>query len=44
MKTTGHDGDGAMQIDTRAGTLFIQDDARGPHGPYSLTARIDQTL
>lgn len=37
---TGSDTDAAMRLDTRAGTLSIRDDSAGPHGQYTLEARI----
>ena len=42
--TTSTDTDAAMTLDTSAGTLMVHDDAGGPHGAYSITARIDSVL
>jgi hypothetical protein len=39
--TTSADGDAAMAIDTAARTLAVRDDARGPHGAFTIVARID---
>lgn len=38
---TSSDTDAAMRLDTRAGTLSIRDDNTGPHGQYTLEARIN---
>ena len=37
---TGSDTDAAMRLDTRMGMLTIRDDATGPHGQYTLEARV----
>jgi hypothetical protein len=39
--TTGEDGDAAMRLDTRAGRLSVEDDARGPLGAFAIEAHID---
>jgi len=39
-QTTARDTDASMEIDTQANTLRIRDDASGPHGAYTLDARI----
>ena len=38
--TSATDTDAAMRLDTRSGTLSIRDDSSGPHGEYTLEARI----
>ncbi len=40
--TTAADTDAAMSLDTRQGTLSIRDDTSGPHGVYSLEARVTE--
>lgn len=42
--TTSADTDAAMSLDTTAGMLTVHDDASGPHGAFSVTARIDSVL
>lgn len=39
--TTRDDGDAAMALDTRAGTLEIRDDETGALGRFRVTARVD---
>ncbi|MEM9069910.1 MAG: hypothetical protein AAGE52_15465 [Myxococcota bacterium] len=39
-QTTAQDTDASMILDTQQGTLTIRDDASGPHGAYTLEARI----
>lgn len=38
--TTRDDGDAAMEIDTRQGSLTIRDDAAGAFGVYTVEARV----
>ncbi len=38
--TTGSDLDAAIHLDTRSGILRVWDDARGPHGAFSLEADV----
>lgn len=38
--TTGTDQDGAIHLDTRSGVLRVWDDARGPHGAFSVEADV----
>jgi hypothetical protein len=42
--TTSTDTDAAMTLDTTTGQLMVHDDAGGPHGAFSVTARIDSVL
>ncbi len=39
-QTTSADGDGALMLDTRAGTLTLRDDASGTLGIFMISARI----
>lgn len=39
--TTSVDRDGAMRLDTRAGTLEVWDDATGASGEYRVAAHVD---
>ncbi len=38
---TATDGDAAFRVDSGAGTLTVHDDASGPLGAFSVSARLD---
>ena len=43
-ETTRADGDGALRIDTAAGTLRVRDDSTGPNGTFLVEATITRAL